>query len=287
MKVLIPVVILSAVLSGWLGDRLRGESQFQEELSLPPNAAVLEHWSFGLAPAIAKGYWLQMLSNIGGWIVDGNIQGQSSLSAIFTDPDHKRWLYQYLDGITRLAPDFEEPYLYAGVMFYWYGDDPALASEFLERGWDQGVKRWELPYYRGLFAFRDHEMELASKWMQRAARHPEAPAIVPAVASNFSMRAGEVGASIAILEALLATMDEDHPFYNALEVDLTTQYQIAELNTAVEAYREATGEQPYLLQQLVREGFLSPEEIVPAHPGEFMFSDARIIFVPEEPMEHF
>lgn len=272
-------IVLAATLLGATaaGGRLRERHRAEDRLPPPPNAKLAPYLG-SLADAGAMGYWLALLARIGGWI-GGEDQGAVNLASVFNDRERVAWVHANLVGITEWAPDFPEPYLYGGVMLYWYGHAPAAASAMLEKGIAAGVRNWELPFYLAVYAHRAGNVNTAAQWIEKAAKYPDAPAIVPLFATKLLGDSGRGEDGVALLEVLLQSLPPKmQPFRAMIELDLAESRALLALNQAAERYRDARGKSAHLVDQLIEGGFISQEELDRLGGARrFIFSGDKVV----------
>lgn len=288
MKRWLVLFVCGAVLSAYLGKPLRLQMKIEEDLPLPPNAEFFERWGMGLGPPAAMAYWLKLLSVVGGWTAGEGMHeksGASSLNRIdhFTDARSRKWLVAYLDGIITLAPNFPEPYLYAGVMLYWFFDAKNEAMSFLARGVDAKIAKWEIPYYLGFFHYRANHFEEAYKYYSIAAQHPDAPHVAPLMVSLAASRSGDAKAALTMLDSLLEHLPERmEGFRYLLEADREQQAKLVKLLDAAESYAKKTGRPLEHLLDLSKQGLVSADDLKPS-TGAYLVKNGTVVFDPDVP----
>lgn len=280
------LLIVAALASGYAGQQLRERAVFEDPLPPAPNPA-LGKWLGSLGEAGAMGYWLTFLARIGGWMtgaaretVDKKQGNTVQLTDVFADPQRQAWAKAYLDGITAWAPEFAEPYLYGGIMFYWYARDRAGAESFLERGYAQGIRRWEAPFYLAIYASRANERERAAEWIRKAAAFPEAPAIVPLLATKFLGETGNRADALAMMNALVENLPPQmEMFKETLHVERDRLVVLEALNAAAARYAERHKQRAHLIEQLIDDGLITADELAPfGGPRTFIFDGDNVVF---------
>lgn len=274
------VLLLTVTLLGGAaaGDRLRAQMKTEDRLPPPPNGKLAPYLG-SLADAGAMGYWLALLSRIGGWIGGEDQGGAVDLGKLFAHPERRPWVHAYLTGITEWAPDFPEPYLYGGVILYWYGHAPEAAAEILERGLAAGVRRWEIPFYLAVYAHRGGDVKTAAMWIELAAKYPDAPAIVPLFATKLLSDSGRAEDGVALLEVLLESLPPKMEQFRAMiEKDLDESRALLTLNRAAERFRAERGKSAHLVEQLIEAGYIGREELDRLGGARrFIFSGEKIV----------
>lgn len=278
---LVASLLLAVTLLGGAaaGDLLRARMTTEDRLPPPPNGKLAPYLG-SLADAGAMGYWLALLSRIGGWISgEGEGQRAVNLASVFKNPERMPWVRANLAGITEWAPDFPEPYLYGGVMLYWYGNAPSTASAILEKALAAGVRRWEIPFYLAVYAHRAGDVKTAARWIEQAATYKDAPALVPLFATKLLGDTGRAEDGVALLEVLLTSLPPKmEQFRGLIEQDLKESRTLLKLNRAAVKYREAQGKSAHLVEQLVEAGFVGQEDLEILGGGRrFMFSGEKIV----------
>jgi Tfp pilus assembly protein PilF len=272
--------LLAAAGSASLGDSLRTKAKFEQRLPLPPNADAIQRWGAGLAAPAAAAYWLQYLSTIGGWIVDEEILSSDQLrDNLFGHEERGVWATHYLENIIKLAPHFPDPYLYGGIMFYWYGSDVSLARKFLEKGYAANIQKWEIPFYLGIYAYRNHEYEKAVDWLKNASLFPDVPAIVPLTATMVAAKMGQPEAGLVLLDSLLMQLPPKmEPFRALIERDREVQRQLFEINSALARFHARFGAYPQRLEELADAALLDQSQLDVTANGVLQYQDGKVTF---------
>ena len=257
------VVLLLAALSGILSSHIvdkRSSIARQRPMSMEMSGAgsllagisLRPEFTLGFRNAMADIVWLQAVQ------VAGNIK--------MTHGDYSR-LYRLLDIAVNFDPRFDVPYLLGGLIL---GDSPDHGTEalrILDRGSAQFPDDWRYLFYKGYtLYFNIGDSAAAGEEMVLASRLPGSPAYLPGLASRMLAEGNEPELAIHLLESIIEK-ETDEMRRSALErrmKDVVMERDLQMLERAVASYREMTGAEPLLLQDLVRTGILSG---IPAEPN--------------------
>ncbi|MEW6058074.1 MAG: hypothetical protein AB1540_15815 [Bdellovibrionota bacterium] len=158
--------------------------------------------------------------------------------------------YRAFKTITQLDPDNLFAYYIAGLYLSVIKDDVKGASAILrdgvmrlESGPYAWYEAWKIPFILGFnLLYEEHEIEEGSKWIQYAAKMPNAPEYVRSLSTKVSTERGqlEVGSRV-LLDFYRRIKDEDQKKQIEKKlVELTVKLEIADLNEKFEHFLEST-----------------------------------------------
>lgn len=125
----------------------------------PPSPASLRALSFGFQRAASDVVWLSTIQYFGG----GNPNEPYAS------------LYELINTVVALDPDFEYPYLFGGIVLPWQGE-PRQALDLLDRGASRFPRNGLIPYYAGAAArLQLKDNRLAARYFQQAVTREGAP----------------------------------------------------------------------------------------------------------------
>lgn len=157
-----------------------------------------------------------------------------------------------------LDPYFQQAYLTVQGFLPWEADMTREAIELLEVSKKHRVWEWRPGYYMGFdyyFFLKDYAN--ASEEFLEAGKMPDAPPLVAVLGARFAQRSGRTRAAIRLLRSMLA----DKGFRKWKEQDIQDRIKALQgvlvLEQAVTAYKRQHGGYPDVLEDLVKEGFIS------------------------------
>lgn len=217
MKQVLLTILIFLALQALLAvkpERSPKESVF---VSPPQNLQLL---TFGFSDLMASLLWVRVLQDID---VCDQSQERSEFPAIENQEDplaeiltreipaarcEKGWVYQMLDAITDLAPDFRSAYTEGGTMLSILVDDREGASRLFAKGTVSFPDDWKLLYhaaYHELFEMQNPET--AADLLRRAGQHG-APEWVFALSAKLYTRLGQAAFAKTVLERVLERKKE-------------------------------------------------------------------------------
>ncbi len=113
------------------------------------------------------------------------------------------WVYQMLDVITDLQPEFRSAYVDGGTMLSVLVDDRLGAQKIFHKGLDKFPADWELLYrtaYHEMFEMQDAE---TSQGLMLKAAQRGAPQWVYSLAAQLFSRNGKAAFALSILDSVL------------------------------------------------------------------------------------
>lgn len=118
-------------------------------------------------------------------------------------------LYELLDRITALDPDFEPPFQYGALMLSIVARRPDLADRISRRAERHYPNKWEYPFYQGFNCFY-HRLDFlgAARHLERAAAIPGAPPYLGALAKRFRAQEHSKEAAMAVIRRMIHVMDD-------------------------------------------------------------------------------
>jgi len=184
-------------------------------------------------------------------------------------PEEWQLIYQMLERITDLDPNFWDPYLFAEMMLAWQARMFDEVAVLLEKAARHRAGGYRPHYYLGfnqLYFMRDTVK--AAPHLRAASQFPLAPRYIKGLASRVSLYAGQTGLGIVFLEELIRDTS-DPKTVKYLEKRLITLKTIYYLEQKVKEYKALNGTRPASLEDLVATGMV-PEIPPDPYGGEFV-----------------
>lgn len=113
------------------------------------------------------------------------------------------FLLNLLDMITDLAPRWEDPYAYGGVILADVGDGTEEALYMVEKGLTHHPEDWQLWFFKGYYLMKDGNNLEAAEALQKAAVLPGAPVYLAELSATLLTREGKRDMALRFLEASL------------------------------------------------------------------------------------
>lgn len=261
----LPALLLAA--SALLSSRILQERSVSAKalrMHAPRESLLLE---VSRNPAFAFGF-RNVLGDLA-WLSAVQVAGSRRMT-----PEHYDRLYVHLQTATNFDPRFVVPYILGGMVL---GDSPGHVREaldILDRGARNHPADWRFPFYIGYTRYFSLGDPLeGAKALEEAARLPESPPYLPLLAARMFAEGRAPETALAFLGRMVR--EETDParleILNRRIGEVIVEQDIQALERAVAAYKDATGDLPRALSELVRAGLLRsiPEE---PHGGRYLLS---------------
>lgn len=188
---------------------------------IPPK--ILNHLNLGFKTVVADSLWLRVLQN------DDFCENPSPKAAFNTailleealktkmapSRCHKGWVYQMLDLITDLNPNFDWVYKTGGLMLSIGVDDREGARLIFEKGVAHTLEDWQLLYRAAYhYIFEIQNQERAAELLSIASLIPNVPGIIPILAARISRNEGRLEMARTTLMEYLKTAKLGTDSYN-------------------------------------------------------------------------
>lgn len=235
--------------------------RLEETLPSPYATRLLSLGHYSLA---ADYYWMRSLVHFG-------------------DSRSHRVLYPNLEPFIQrslaLDPQFKSIYFLAGTALTLKGMDYELSNRILERGLIERPDVWEIPFYLGFnYYYFDHDFARAAETLALAAKDPDAPDYVWGMATRLSAEGQNPDVGLALVNSILAGMEEDDPARADFEERqrlLRLEVELGLLQQAADRYAEIEGKTAQSLDELVNAGAI---RYVPDEPlgGQYGINKGRV-----------
>lgn len=207
-----------------------------------PDGGAMRVLSPDLKLTVANLYWLAAVQYV------GDRRNQAS---------RYEKLYPIVDLVTELDPRHGYAYQSAGIALSTVGrlDE---SDRILEKG-IRNAPRWSFPFYIAFnhFFYRD-DYEAGARWAEMAAKMPGASERIRQLALTLNVKSGAAENAVRFLQEMRATAT-DEKTAESIEEQLrlaVLQRNFAQLDEAVERFRESRGRLPATLDEVVRSGLL-------------------------------
>ncbi len=126
--------------------------------------------------------------------------------------DENKFLYLYylIDDITFLAPDWDFPYFFAGIVFLESREFSENGLILLEKGTSRLPQDWTLWFLKGYHHWKNHnEIESAAKAFETASLQPGAPAYLASLPVTLLMDISNIEMAKELAERTIERIKED------------------------------------------------------------------------------
>lgn len=262
-------------------------SQFRQkfsELSYIPYttpSAISKIVSLEFKGIVADFFFLKMITSFGDKIGKHENLGKR----------HADYIYHSTDIITDLDPYFWDAYVLGDMTLSWGFGDIDRANALLFKAGKNRPGDFRIPYYIGFnyFYFLKDNVN-GAKYLMEAARLPNCPSFVPALAARLSAKAHELRTAIIFLEEMLKKT-QNHQVAIQLSTRLKALVIIDYLETKIEEFHTRFGDHPRSLLELVERKIIThlPEDpyggqFYIAPDGKRVFTTSRLRHVGDVPM---
>ena len=223
-----------------------------------PPPEYLKMMSFGYDQVAADLLWLKSLQ----------LLGANNL----TEKEYE-WLYQALNAITTLDPQYAYAYQTGAIILSELAHRVDLSNKLLEKGLKHLSSNWQIPFYLGYnhFFFLQNYRQ-AADYMAMASILPGHPSYLTNVATRLYAEVGQVEVALNLIIPVWQHT-QDSQLKTSLERrirELIIERDIHRLEDAVRQYRASHGVYPPTLSAMVEKRFL---QSVPHEPfgGEYWY----------------
>ncbi len=148
----------------------------------------------GFGPALSDLYWVRAISTAG---------------EALDSPRGTVRLYQLLERVVALDPQFEPAYQYGALLLSVRAGRPDLGDKLLHAAERQFPQNWEYPFYLGFNRFYyEADFLAAADHFDRAARLPGAPDYFAALATRFRDQQHNQDVARDLLQRLIKISDD-------------------------------------------------------------------------------
>ena len=247
------VVSLWAITTAWnwagFDPRAEALRNYQARFVVLPRADIARAASLGFRSVASDLYWIAAVNYFG---------DQRNDQVSYAE------LYNHLELVVSLDPDFEYPYLFGGISLPWNTGKGWLnideAISLLERGVKRFPDSWRLRFQLAYTysTFRDRFKD-AGDQLAAVALLPGSPDYVGRLATRMYATAGQYDAAMMLAEHLASSIDDPKVKGRLLRraAEARTVREVLRLEELVKRFFEVHHHFPAALGDLVSAGFLS------------------------------
>lgn len=228
MKIWISLIVIFGLIQWGLSQK--SHSSELAKIYLPPSKS-LKLVTFGFNDMASSLLWLRLVQDIE--ICDqgeakGDIPAFDKTKDALTDvlerqlPESKckdGWVFQMLDVISDLTPDFETVYTDGAIFLSVLVDDRTGAQKIFEKGRQQYPSSWEIFYRSAYHELFEMQNPTTAAELLKLAGEKGAPEWVFALSAKLYSRLGQAEFAKTVLESVLARAKEG-PHINRVKMQL-------------------------------------------------------------------
>lgn len=240
---------------------------FIEKLGYVPSVTALKVIATDHKELVAASLVMKTLMYFGGL-------SDKSENKVTIPPDYKR-MSAFLHGAVKLDPYNMDAYYFAQSFLTWDVHQYKLANELLEYGMKYRTWDWYLPFFAGFnSAYFLKDYSAAAKYYQRAGDLSGAD-MSKLLAGRYMQETGQTDLAITYLGAM--EKGERNPAVKKnYQIRLAAFKEVRRIELARDHYKEANGQLPATLDQLLQSGFLSPPPSDPYGGQFYLEPDGRV-----------
>ena len=232
----------------------------EEKLGYLPSIDVLRYVSADHKELMAASLVLKVIMYFGG------IAEKQQAKVIVQPPDYPR-MSAILHGAVRLDPYNMDAYYFAQSFLTWDVKQYRIANDLLDYGMKYRTWDWMLPFFAGFnssYFLKDYPA--AAKYYQRAGELSGSD-LSKLLAGRYMQESGQTELAIAYLSAM-EKGERNQTVKKSYQTRLLAFREVRRIEMARDRYREARGQVPTTVEQLLQAGFLSPGPVDP-YGGQF------------------
>lgn len=209
-----------------------------------PSGKYLKHATFGYSSLMADLVYI--------WAIQ--YYSDYSIAERYDNLDH------IFSIIAELDPHYLDPYEMGAIIAVYEARDPYLAFKVLDRGLEKNPDQWIFPYQAGHYAaltLKDYE--LARKYYKKTMEIQGAPEIAKRLYADAAFKDTDYQTSWQNWREVYQTTDDERIKKIASNhlYQVKSAMDIAQLEDAIEKYRQRYGQFPSNLDQLRSAGILA------------------------------
>jgi len=240
----------------------------EEKLGYVPSVKLLSYVSADHREFVAASLIMKVSMYFGGLVE------KQQANAIVQPPDFQG-MSRILHGAIKLDPYNMDAYYFAQAFLTWDVKQYKLANNLLDYGMKYRTWDWYLPFFAGFnSAYFLKDYASAARYYQRAGELSGSD-LSRMLAGRYMQESGRTDLAIAYLTAM-ARGEKNQALKKTYLTRLKAFHEVRRIEQARDRYREKAGKEPSSVEQLQREGFLSPPPVDP-YGGEFYLEqDGRV-----------
>lgn len=234
---------------------------------LLPRPEFLKTVGASQLPLVVDYYWIQMAQQMGGALTEREYRDIYFYAKLVTELDPKMWIAYYYGAAATPYNRGRENWV-----------NTKESSELIETGLKVFPESYRLRFLRAYnLMFFDKNYAEAAKEVDSLAKHPEAPAYLPQLATRLYAAAGrfEDGMALAVAMRDAAETDEERAFFDRRIKELQLEPILQAVDQACDNFTAKEGRRPKDMDELVAKGYLPMKPVDPLGGEIVIFNDKR------------
>jgi tetratricopeptide (TPR) repeat protein len=236
------------------------QKPMEEKLGYLPSTDVMRYMSADHKELLGASLVMKVIIYFGG------IAEKQQTNVIVQPPDYAR-MSGILHGAIKLDPYNLDAYYFAQSFLTWEVKQYKLANDLLEYGMKYRTWDWMLPFFAGFnssYFMKDYAA--AAKYYQRAGELSGSN-LSKLLAGRYMQESGQTELAITYLSAM-EKGERNQALKKNYQTRLAAFKEVRRIEMARDRFKEARGQLPTTVEQLLQSGFLSPAPVDP-YGGQF------------------
>jgi len=236
------------------------QKPIEEKLGYLPSTNVLRYASADHKELVGALLIMKVIMYFGG------IAEKQQTNVIVQPPDYAR-MSGILHGAVKLDPYNMDAYYFAQSFLTWEVKQYKIANELLDYGMKYRTWDWMLPFFAGFnssYFLKDYAA--AAKYYQRAGELSGAD-LSKLLAGRYMQESGQTELAITYLSAM-EKGERNLAVKKNYQIRLSAFKEARRIEVARDRFKEARGQLPTTVEQLLQGGFLAPAPVDP-YGGQF------------------
>lgn len=257
-------LVLTPPFTAWLRNR-----PVEEKLGYVPSIKLLKPLSADQKELVAAGLVGKVLMYFGG------IVGMQAQGRVIAEPLDLQGMSRIIHGAVKLDPYNMDAYYFAQAFLTWDARQYTLANNLLDYGMKHRTWDWYLPFFAGFnSAYFLKDFAKAAEYYKRAG-DLSGQDLHRSLAGRYLQQSGQTELAIAYLSAL--EKGERNPaMKKQYQFRIRAFTEVRRIEKARDRFRLERGGDPTSVEELVRDGFLSPPPVDP-YGGRFYFDPSGMV----------
>lgn len=232
----------------------------EEKLGYVPSANLLRYVSADHKEFVGAALLMKVLMYFGG------LMDKQANNVIAETPDY-RGMSNIIHSALKLDPYNMDGYYFAQSFLVWEVKQYDIANRLLDYGMKYRSWDWYLPFFAGFnHAYFLKDFKKAADYYKRAGELSGEP-LYFSLAGRYMQESGQTELAIAYL-SMLEKGEKNQAVKKSYQTRLTAFKEVRRIEMARDRYKEASGQLPATVEQLLQGGFLVPAPVDP-YGGQF------------------
>ena len=245
------------------------QKPIEEKLGYLPNTDVLRYVSADHKELMGAALIMKVIMYFGGIAV------KQQTNVIVAPPDYVR-MSGILHGAVKLDPYNMDAYYFAQSFLTWEVKQYKIANDLLDYGMKYRTWDWMLPFFAGFnSAYFLKDYKKASEYYKLAGEMSGSE-LHFSLAGRYMQESGETGLAIAYLGSMVKG-ERNQAVKKNYQIRLAAFKEVRRIEIARDSYKEARGQSPTTVEQLLQGGFLSTAPIDPYGGQFYLEPDGKVV----------